>query len=62
MVKQIIMNTSLSILIFIDIIRHTIITECQGGGFSNNTTKLNSDQHSEPIKVEEIYSRYIMKF
>jgi hypothetical protein len=31
----------------------------EGAGFSNNTIKLNSDQHSEPIKVEDIYSRYI---
>jgi hypothetical protein len=37
-----------------------LLHNVEGGGFINNTTKLNSDQHSEPIKVEEIYSRYIL--
>jgi hypothetical protein len=32
----------------------------EGGGFSNNITKPNSDQHNEPPKVEEIYSKYIL--
>ena len=47
----------LSLLILYDV---QLLHSVEGGGFSNNTTKLNSDQHSEPIKVEEIYSRYIL--
>jgi hypothetical protein len=37
-----------------------LLHNVEGGGFSNITTKPNSDQHSEPVKVEDIYSRYIL--